>query len=210
MTPLVFVHGWGLAPDLWNPIIALMDGFECHAVDLGFHGPATHAQRPPNPIVIGHSMGFGWALQNIPQPWSHAVAVNGFSRFTRSSDFPQGIDARIMSRMLTRLRSDPTAVVADFLGRAGMAHPDLTDLQPAPLIQHLEMLADMDVRAVLAERACPLLALCGDQDLIVPPALSAASFAPQTIEWIEGGNHMAPLTHPDLIASRLQRLAAGQ
>lgn len=210
MTPLIFVHGWGLAPDLWTPVIARMDGYERHAVNLGFRGPVTRAPLPSNPIVIGHSMGFGWALQNIPQPWSHAVAINGFSRFTRSPDFPQGVDARIASRMLTRLRSDPTAVVADFLGRAGMRHPNVADLQPDALTRHLTWLAEMDVRPLLANLACPLLALCGAHDAIVPPALSEASFAPQHLEWIEDGDHMAPLTHPDLIASRLRRLAAGQ
>ena len=209
MRPIVFIHGWGLAPSLWSAVIAELDGADCHLVNMGFRG-VPQTPMPAAPIVVGHSMGFAWALENIPRPWSQAVAINGFARFSRAPDFPAGIDRRILARMQARLADDPGAVTGDFLTRAGLDRPVVNDLDNAALARHLAWLADMDMRGPLATLDCPILALCGENDAIVPAPLSAASFPADRIEWITSGDHMAPIKNADLIASRLRSLRMGR
>lgn len=209
MTPLIFVHGWGLDPGLWSAVTAHLDGIKRHMANLGFRG-VPRFPSVTRPIVVGHSMGFGWALENIPQPWSYAVAINGFTRFARADDFPEGVDQRILTRMRTRLAVDAPAVCADFLARAGLYNPMTADLDASALGRHLDWLARMDMRDRLAALDCPVLALCGAKDAIVPPALSASCFSAAQLEWIEDGDHMAPVKNAALIVSRLRRLSAGE
>jgi pimeloyl-ACP methyl ester carboxylesterase len=112
--------------------------------------------------------------------------------------------------MQARLADDPGAVTGDFLTRAGLDRPVVGDLDNAALARHLAWLADMDMRGPLAAKDCPILALCGENDAIVPAPLSAASFPADRIEWITGGDHMAPIKNADLIASRLRDLRMGR
>ena len=207
MTPLVFIHGWALGPAVWDPIVDLLPGHECHVLNLGFKGE-RQITAPPNAIIVGHSMGFAWGLDHLSTPWKYGVCLNGFTKFSRSADFEAGIDLRVLTRMQTRLKTAPDTVVRDFLTRAGVADPDVTGYDLAALSQHLDWLITMDVRAKLAAIDCPVLAISSSQDAIVPQDLTRASFAETAIEWIKGGDHMAPFKNPAPLAARLRSLAA--
>ncbi|OIQ87270.1 alpha/beta hydrolase family protein [mine drainage metagenome] len=209
MTPaLLFVHGWGFDAGFWQPLRQRLAGIPSVAWDLGFHGAPARPLPPGDaPLVaVGHSFGLLWLLKERPLPWRSLVSINGFSRFTRADDFPQGVAPRLLDRMAARLDQAPAAVYQDFMARCGM---DVTatggmesaatgGLDSARLAWGLSALANWDCRA-----APPVdLALCGRQDPILPTAMSEALFAPALAKWRDGG-HLLPLTDPDWCARQL-------
>jgi pimeloyl-[acyl-carrier protein] methyl ester esterase len=201
MKPVLFVHGWGFGPDIWRAVADRIENSAC--VDLGFRGDFALPEME-RPIVVGHSMGFAWALAHIKRPWAAAVAVNGFPRFTRADDFPEGLQLRPLQRMRTQFATNPAEVTAAFLSRCGMVDPDVTGIRPDPLAEALSWLTECDERQALAALDCPMVALAGGQDPLISPAMSRAGFPGCQI--VEDGCHLLPLTHPERIAALIAGL----
>lgn len=208
MSPvLVFVHGWGFDSEFWRPLARRLPDFRAEAVNLGFRGePWQPAIR--NPLVIGHSMGFAWALAHLPGPWAGAVAINAFPRFTRSPDFIEGVAPRMVERMIERFAQAPKTVTTDFLARCGVGAPDCDGLDFPALARGLEWLRTCDERAAFARQDAPFIALAGTRDAIVSELMTKAAFAGRRLEFLEGGGHLLPATHPEWVASRIRLLAA--
>lgn len=205
--PLLAVHGWGFDSGFWMPVLERLPDFRGDAVDLGFYG---RPRRPkvPRPLILAHSMGLAWALANIPRPWAGVLAVNAFPRFTRSPDFVDGVPPRLIERMLARFDEAPAQVTADFLSRCGIAEPVVDGFAPEPLKESLAWLARCDERSALRMLTCPVQALAGTNDPIIPQGMSTAGFAAETLILAEGGGHLMPLTHPDWVASQIRLFAA--
>lgn len=204
--PLLFVHGWGFDAHLWDGVIARLPGHVCATLDLGFTGHAAHP-AVEKPLVIGHSMGFAWALAHLPRPWSGAIAVNAFARFTHAPGFPDGVPDRVIDRMRQQFAVAPDAVLAEFRARCGApAHEAAGAFETAVLGPALDWLAQCDERAALATLPCPIAALAGDLDPIVPPAMSRASFVGLPLAFQPDGGHLLPHTHPDRIAKSIEAL----
>ncbi len=206
MTTLVFVHGWGFNARVWDGVIARLDGLDCVAVDLGFRGEGRSA-AVRRPLVVGHSMGFAWALATLARPWAGAVAVNAFPRFTRAADFAEGMAPHRLARMRARFADDPAGVTAGFLADCGVAEPDVAGIRPGRLAEALAWLAECDQRAALAGLDCPLLALAGGADPLVSPAMSRAGFAGHDLDFLPEAGHLLPVTHPEALAARIRALA---
>ncbi|MGE4279825.1 MAG: alpha/beta fold hydrolase [Magnetospirillum sp.] len=207
MKTLAFVHGWGFDAHFWRPVADRLPDFARIFVDLGFRAEPL---RPGanNPILVGHSMGFAWALAGFPKPWSGAIAVNGFPRFTRAQDFIAGTPPRSLERMISRFETHPQDVAKDFLTRCGVEDPDVENIRPAPMGEALKWLAECDERATLAQLTCPVMALAGTRDAIIPEAMSRDSFAPQTLTLVDGAGHLLPWTHPEWVAGQIRKFAA--
>ncbi len=207
MPILVFVHGWGMGPDLWSPMMDRLPDHPVQRADLGFHGSPS---RPivDAPLVIAHSLGLMWALTHLPRPWAGLVSVNGFTRFTRADGFP-GVAPRFLARMKSRLPVDMTGVVDDFLRRCGMASPHTQGLDQAMLSQGLKWLAQWDTRTQFAQIGCPVLAIGGTADPIVTEAHSRACFPDIPLVMVEGGGHLMPQTHAHWLASRIAATLKG-
>lgn len=203
MSPILFIHGWGFGPEIWRDVAALVDN--CAFVDLGFRGEFA-LPEVESPIIVGHSMGFAWALAHIKQPWAGAVAVNAFPRFTRAEDFPNGLQPRPLERMRTQFTTTPAETTAAFLARCGLANVDVSQIRPEPLADSLTWLTQCDERIALAALKCPLRALAGGADPLIPPAMSQAGFAGHSLEFIPEGGHLLPLTHPQRIAAAIAEL----
>ena len=208
MRTLVFVHGWGFDAQFWQPVAERLPEFARVFVEFGFHGAAPHHPKVPGAIVVGHSMGFPWALANLPRPWAGAVAINAFARFTRSPDFVSGVAPRMIERMIGKFAEEPKAVTADFLGRCGVAEPHVDDIRPQPLGEALAWLAVCDERAALKNIGCPVLALAGTRDAIVPEPMSREAFAAHPMTLAEGADHLLPRSHPEWVASQIRLFAA--
>ena len=208
MKTLAFIHGWGFDAHFWRPVADRLPEFARVFIDLGFRGEPVHPAAH-HPVVIAHSMGFAWALASLSRPWAGAVAVNAFTRFTRTPDFVAGTPPRTLERMTVRFADDPLAVSAEFLERCGVEAPDTAGLRPAPLGEALKWLAICDERNALAALDCPLLALAGTRDPIVSETMSRESFPPQCLTLVEGAGHLLPWTHPDWVASQIRVFASG-
>lgn len=208
MRTLVFVHGWGFDSSFWQPVAERLPEFARVFVDFGFRTTPPHHPKVPGAIVVGHSMGFAWALANLPRPWAGAVAVNAFARFTRSPDFVSGVAPRMVERMLAKFADEPHAVTADFLARCGVPEPDVADIRPPALGEALFWLAACDERTAMRTLDCPMMALAGTRDAIVPEAMSREAFADVPMVLAEGADHMLPVSHPDWVASQIRLFAA--
>jgi pimeloyl-[acyl-carrier protein] methyl ester esterase len=208
MRTLVFVHGWGFDSSFWQPVAERLPEFARVFVDFGFRSNPAHSPKVPGAIVVGHSMGFAWALANLPRPWAGAVAVNAFPRFTRAPDFVAGVAPRMIERMVAKFAEEPAAVTADFLGRCGVDQPDVSDIRPGPLGEALGWLAKCDERAAMRELECPIQALAGTRDAIVPESMSREAFAEVPLVLAEGADHLLPISHPDWVASQIRLFSA--
>lgn len=203
MRPLfLFVHGWAGTPRLWNPVRADLCARGVAAADMVTEVPLEGTGRPL--IGIGHSLGAAWLLTHGPT-LAGFVAINGFTRFTFTPDFPAGTHPRILKQMRRRLLADPSAVLGDFHARAGLPLPnDLPDVET--LAAGLDLLGSIDARAAFADLSVPHVALCGGDDLIVPPEQSRDSFPDPVM--VPGAGHALPVTHPDLCADHILSLVA--
>lgn len=198
----LFVHGWAGTPCLWDPVCAALSARGVAVSDMTTEVPPAGSAR--HIIGIGHSLGAAWLLTHGPA-LSGFIAINGFTRFTSAPDFSAGTHPRILMQMRRRLLADPASVLADFHARAGLPLPDgLPD--PDTLAAGLDLLGSIDARLAFASQSIPHAALCGEDDLIVPPAQSRDSFPDPVM--VPGAGHALPVTHPDLCADHILSLAA--
>jgi pimeloyl-[acyl-carrier protein] methyl ester esterase len=208
MRTLVFVHGWGFDAQFWQPVAERLPEFARVFVEFGFHGAPPHHPKVPGAIVVGHSMGFAWALANLPRPWAGAIAINAFPRFTRSPDFVAGVAPRMVERMMGKFADEPKAVTTDFLTRCGVEAPYVDDIRPQPLGEALSWLAVCDERQALKTIGCPVLALAGTRDAIVPESMTRDAFAAHPLVLAEGADHLLPRSHPEWVASQIRLFSA--
>lgn len=207
MIPLVLVHGWGFDAGFWQPVLERLPDFTAEAVDLGFTG-RPQLPEVKRPLVVAHSMGLAWALANLPRPWAGAFAINAFPRFTRARHFIEGVAPRVVERMVQRFADEPAAVTAEFLRRCGVDEPDCRNLAPQPLGEALAWLARCDEISALAMLRCPVAAVAGGHDPIVPEAMSRSAFARHDLTIVAEAGHLLPLTNPDWIAGQIRAFAA--
>ena len=207
MSSLVFIHGWGMGPELWSPIISRLPGVTPRLPDLVFKG-APDKPVGSNPLVIAHSLGVMWAIRHLPLPWAGLVSINGFTRFTRSDHFP-GVAPLLLEQMKFRLRENMNGVLDRFLRRCGMTHPIIQGFDQDMLSQGLEWLSDWDTRAQFSRMDCPVLAICGASDPIITESHSRACFSSNPLIIVKGGGHLIPLTHADWLASHIAATLEG-
>jgi pimeloyl-[acyl-carrier protein] methyl ester esterase len=202
MMDLVLLHGWGFDRHFWDPLAERLADFRVIAWDLGFTGATDKPVPAAGAVAIGHSYGLLWLLQHRPFAWRKLVSINGFTRFAEAGDFPEGIALKQIERLSGELAQAPLACVAAFRQRCGDTAPAPARIDEPKLQASLDDLRQWDQRGDAVD-----LALCGEADRVVPPALSRACFPAARIEWHEGG-HLLPLAEPDWCAARLRHFLA--
>ncbi|MBF0448555.1 MAG: hypothetical protein HQL67_10165 [Magnetococcales bacterium] len=209
---LVLVHGWGLGPGAFRPLLGQLGRPFHHSLDLGFYGrPRLDIPKDRPLIAIGHSLGFMWLLQHLPTAlWADQiqglVAINSSTRFCRGFGFASGVHPNLVRRMKSGLLQDPSRVINDFRVSSGGPSGDFLtqtakdNLDVAALDRGLDWLMEWDGRRTFSQWERPFLALANRDDTIVTPAMTEASFASdqaRNLHWIEGGGHLAMLTRPE-------------
>jgi len=197
---LLFVHGWAFDTSVWTPLRAALGDWPQAVTDAGYFGAgeAAAGSRPvTGPVIaIGHSLGVMRLLRDLPSNCVGVVSINGFPRFSAAPDFDAGVPRRMLDRMMKRLSADPAAVVQDFRVRCGEASA-LGEPRLEPLARDLERLRDDDQRSALAALPVPLLILAGEEDPIVPPAMTQAAFGGRVGDErhdLEHGGHLLPVS----------------
>ncbi len=208
MSRVVLLHGWGYDASLWDAVRSHLKT-EATTLDFGFYGaPVT---VPPAPtfvepvLAVGHSLGVLWWLTQTQIPWRRLLCINGFPRFTEAADYAPAVAPRVLARMRQQFGRDPAAVLADFHARCG-GHAPAGSPNVARLAAGLDALAAWDGRATLAARRADVFALAGAHDPIVPAAMSAMAFG--EVDSVDAPGHLLPVTHPELCAAWIERLAA--
>lgn len=214
---VVFVPGWGLEAGLWAFVQATlmsMSGrnLRCMPIELGSTMSLTLTRGKTFRLVVGHSTGFMWLLQQRPFLWDGLIAVNGFTRFVSDKDFPHGVEKDLLQRMLSHFQQNPDAVVTAFLRRCGTRGQKSVPSQRLKILrQGLVWLRDWDARPAFVTESAPLLVLAGGADLIVPPAMTQACFCQRSdvkIVWQPAGGHLLPLSHPEWLAMHIWQFAS--
>lgn len=207
-TTLYLVHGWGFDASFWEPLRAELPECRVLTVDLGFRAPPRLPDPPPGTrlVAVGHSLGVPWLLRHRFD-WRAFVAINGFTRFTRTPGFVHGWPARLLERMCAVLYDDAEQVHADFIRRCGLCRPADGPLNVEPLADGLRWLKEWDERPALP-RHVPLLALAGRLDAVVSPEMTADCFPAQDLRWCEDGGHLLPISHAPWCAGHIRDLLA--
>ena len=194
---ILFVHGWGYDARFWGPLRKALDAPSV-ALDLGYFGTADTDIPDGVTLLVGHSLGFLWlarqpALRHVP-----LIGINAFPRFLETEGYRPAVAPRVLDRMKRRLSGDPAAVLSEFWQRAGAPGPDQAPSKAA-LTAGLDQLAAWDERENLAARTSSVRLIAGEEDAIVPPAMTRMAFQDRAITWVPGG-HALPQTHPAEIA----------
>lgn len=207
MSRIVLLHGWGYDAGIWDAVRALLPaGLTVETPDFGYFGAVAPTPTFAEPaIAVGHSLGALWWLTQADIPWRRLLCINGFPRFTEAADYAPAVAPRVLARMRTQFARDPAAVLADFHARCG-GHAPAGAPNVERLAAGLDALAAWDGRATLAARRADVVALAGTPDPIVPTAMSTMAFG--AMECIDAPGHLLPVTHPELCAEWIERLAA--
>lgn len=214
MTGLVFLHGWGYGPFVWEAWTAASADRPVVLLDAGYFGP-QQLEIPDNPdgwVGIGHSQGFARLLE-MNLPWRGLVGLCGFLRFCRlpgQPDRPGGTSPELLDAMLARLDQDPADVLRRFTRRCGQQ----ADCPEPPQGEGLQRLREglLYLRGLdlpTPERATPTLLVHARDDRIVPLELAQEAQSrlsdtrPDTrpgarpgarLEVFETGGHVLPFT----------------
>lgn len=209
MTPtLLFVHGWALDRTLWNAVLEALGAEARGAVvrDAGYYGRPLAPQTQGPILGVGQSLGALELLAEPPPGLVGVVALDGFARFGRAADFPEGVPGRVLERMKARIGD---GALAEFVERAGGELPR-GEPDRQRLIEGLDRLHALDGRAC----ALPVWRLHADRDPIATLAMADASFAGMNVverRVRSSTDHLSPLTAPhacaDLIRAALKALA---
>ncbi|MEW5781577.1 MAG: alpha/beta fold hydrolase [Pseudomonadota bacterium] len=206
MNTVVLVHGWGYDAHLWDAVRPLLDpALPVVTLDFGYFGAVLPAPTFDEPVLaVGHSLGTLWWLAQSAIPWRRLLSINGFPRFVATADFAPAVAPRVLSRMKRQFQREPMAVLAEFHARCG-GHAPSGSPNLERLAAGLDALGEWDGRAQLAARRSDVVALAGTRDPIVSAEMSTMAFG--TVEFIETTGHLLPVTHPEICARWIERLA---
>lgn len=205
MTGLVFLHGWGFGPEVWQQLAQAFPDRPLAVFNAGYFGSQQMA-LPANPdgwIGVGHSFGFARLLA-MDVPWRGLIGLGAFLRFCSGPGRDAGTPADVLDAMTARLDLDAADVLRRFLRRCGLKtpQPPLPDTEGLGLLrQDLTLLRDLDLCASpsLLASPPPVLLLHAADDRIAPLALAheAHESLPESqLHVFDSGAHALPLTRP--------------
>jgi len=217
---LVFIHGSGGNHTDWIlQYTPLKNAFNVAAIDLPGHGQsdgpgeqevgayATWVKKIlaelgiAEPVLIGHSLGAAICLSFAILQGSDIAAVVALGG---------GIRMPVNPVILEGLREDPAAVIS-LAAKFSLARPNrerlsellattLSRVDPSILLGDFLACSRMDIRSSAAGIKVPVLALCGAEDKMTPPALAeqiVAHIPGAGLALIPGAGHFAMLENPE-------------
>lgn len=182
--------------------------------------------------VVGPVVWMGWSLGALvafkaaalfPQRVRAVVAVAMGPRFLRAPDWPNALSSGAFDEFRRRLESRPGAALGRFFAlqartRSGPAVALTRKLKslagacghppPEVLVGALDLLENSDLRADCAALRCPVLAILGSDDALVPQAMREdlrRLYSGWRIEVIEGAGHVPFLSHRNLFQHHLEK-----
>lgn len=228
---LIFIHGSGSNSSTWvHQYGRLHSFFNIAALNLPGHGQcgghgegdipayAGHVKDMldvlglKRPVLIGHSMGAAIALYfaaQYPQYISGVVTLGG------------GVALPVNPDILAGLESQPD-VVLDMICKFSLAKENrsklfdtlrtsLAETNIDVLASDMQACGKVDLTSELPKITAPVLAICGTQDKMTPPAFSeliASKIAGARLLLIEGAGHMAMMEKPEEVNGAIKTFCA--
>lgn len=239
MKKLVFLHGWGTHPVIWEPLQAYFPEAKAHPLP-GYAGNAPvftlkqmaesiASQIEDDTILAGWSLG-GLVAAEIallrPRKLSGLVLIAATPCFVKRPDWPHGVAAEVFDQFAFSLAEDYAGTIRRFLslqaqGSSAMREV-LADLRRKLLDQArpasgvleagLKILQSTDLRAQLPRLELPLTLIHGSGDKLAPVAASrwmAETLPGAKLHEIEGAGHAPFLSHPGEVAEVIREAAHG-
>ncbi len=129
----VFVHGWGMNSQIWQPLLAhLPDWIEAQCIDLSGHGELADQPLCGMPSLIqslqqqvdGEAVWIGWSLGGLavcelalqmPERVSAMIQVSSSPCFTHREDWDCGIENSVFEQFENSLQKDFSGTIQRFL-----------------------------------------------------------------------------------------------
>lgn len=183
---------------VWSALSTRLNYHECTALNLGYRGVPELTLPAAKAIYITHSLGTMWALENHAEHMAALITINGFHSFKSFAD------PRALRAMKTRLAKDPEQQMQEFFKEADIeASPKGLDSQN--LMRGLDTLSEGDNTATLKSITCPVLALIGESDQIVPIEAAQKQWLGYDLKICEKGGHALPVTHTNWCAEQIEK-----
>ena len=194
----IFVHGWGMAPNFWDALIKRLPKLNARRVNLGFIGEESDLLEhdTEEAIFITHSLGTMWALKKHHANIKALIAINGFSCFHPLTD------ERTLRTMKIRLEKKPEAQMKDFWDMCDLPHNE--NLNTERLKEGLEWLSSWDVQHELKTLTCPILAMAGRDDPILPMDNIQKQWTGFDLHICENGGHVLPISNTKWCADHIK------
>lgn len=203
MTNLVLIHGWGCDSRTWQPLLpALQKIATVTCIDLPGFGRSEmladysldavlarlEPQLPEYSVIMGWSLGGMLAVQlaaRYPQKISGVIALAANAKFVASPDYLAAMARSVNRHFNNSFTQDPQASLKIFGGLLAqgdeherallkqLRRTETGEINPNWL-QALELLAQLDNRAALAQLTLPVLHLLAEKDALVPESAAAA------------------------------------
>ena len=199
--PLLFLHGWGVDYRVWRQQIKHFAArYRVFAVDLPGHGETTWVEAsfeemcsdlskalvqivPGKLTTVSSSLGGLFALKiysGMPEKFERMVFTGSMPKFSKSADYPYGLDIDRMRKLSGQLESDYPAIVDVFFRSLFTKEERRTrrykwlqkfrkfDEKPmkSALAKYLDVLEAVDLREELKAAQIPLQFINGDGDEI--------------------------------------------
>jgi pimeloyl-[acyl-carrier protein] methyl ester esterase len=237
---LVLIHGWGMHGGVWRPLVKrLSQHFTLHIADLpgmGFSDPIEpshlHAVAekvadvlPGNADICGWSLGGQVAMRIAllqPDRVRRLVLVGTTPKYVNSTDWPNGIDAKVFQQFAAQIAADYQNTLLRFLSLQCMGADDARNTvkqlrasfaeRPVPtqgtLQKALRTLLETDLRTEIEGMRKPALLIHGDRDTLAP--VQAAHWLAQHLPFgrlrvIAGAAHAPFLSHQDQFVESLNQ-----
>lgn len=229
-SPLVFLHGWGTHPVIWEPVLTSFP----HARALPLPGYAETApartleemsdriagQLGTGTLVIGWSLGALLAMRmalDHPEKIARLVLVGATPCFVNRADWPHGVADEVFEQFAASLAEDYAGTLRRFLSLQAQGSDAvrrvLAELrarllaQPRPtggtLEAGLNILRGTDLRVDIARLVLPVTLIHGMGDRLAPveAARWLAQAMPQaSLHEIRGAGHAPFLSHAEDVA----------
>ena len=183
--------------------MTLLPNEDTLCLDLGFTGhPQILPPCPEEPaIYITHSLGTLWALQHCSAQMKGLISINGFPCFTRFTAI------EMLKAMKAGLRKNIDLQMKQFYKRADMDNAGASsEFNIKMLDEGLTWLMTEDARPALQSLRCPIIALTGAQDKIMPLSAAQEAWQGMHLEICEDGGHNLPHTHTHWCAAHINKL----
>jgi pimeloyl-ACP methyl ester carboxylesterase len=220
--PLVLIHGAGGTYLQWPPRLRRLAATAVYALDLPGHGRSpgpgcttveeyctvvqawVAALGLAAPLVAGHSLGAAIALSyahTYPQATAGLALVGGGPRLP--------VSPKLLALLASDLARATERIVAGFYGpdtpqrTRDRSLAALRACAPGVLLGDFEACARFDLTAALPAISSPALVVCGADDRMVAPALSAelaAGLPDSQLAVLPDAGHMVMVERPAQIA----------
>ncbi|QID18013.1 alpha/beta fold hydrolase [Nitrogeniibacter mangrovi] len=201
--PITFIHGWGMTPAVWRPLLAHLDPDRpLRTLALPGHDDAagealdTWIDRlapalPTDGVLCGWSLGGQLAMrlaQHAPDRCARLILIGTTPCFVQRPDWSCALDATTVAGFRHDFDAAPEATAKRFVALQAVGDrarrevtrtlgAALTPIQAhnqAALADALGVLCDTDLRDTLGRITCPVRILHGAGDALMPAAAAEA------------------------------------